>query len=120
MPDNWLVVSDPMKLEPGMEFSDHRSQITSCHFCLNVHQSVVKRAQAFRKDPGSGDDRHEIRITTPARHDMNMQMIENTCARAFANIQANVKPLRSCRGAQKRLGMHDQIPKLDDFVLAER
>src|SRR5882724_8240765 len=47
-------------------------------------------------------------------------MIGHTCARAFANIHTDIEPLRLCRVAQKRLRMHDQIPKLNDFIVTKR
>src|SRR5947208_16954994 len=105
-----------MKLVPrnwNFQITDHRSQITSCHFCLNGHQFVINRVQAFRKDPCSGDDRHEIRITGPARHDMNMQMNEKACPRAFTKIQTNDEALISCDSAHDGLRMHDHTPEND-------
>src|SRR5438093_11022206 len=77
---------------------------------LRVHQFIVKYAQTFRERACAGNDRHEIRVTAPAWHDVNVQMIGNTCARALANVQTDVEPLRLGRRAQKRLRMHHHIP----------
>ncbi len=49
-----------------------------------------------------------------------MQVIDDARARAFTEVQSDVEPFSSCRGAQKHLRVHYQIPKLDDFVFAKR
>ena len=102
------------------ESADHISLITSSHLRLRINQFVVKRAQRVREHSCAGEDGHEISVSAPARYDVNMQIIDDARARAFAKVDANIEPLRLRRGAQKRLRMRDQIPELNNFILAER
>ena len=53
---------------------------------------------------------HQLRVPGPARHDVDVQVIGHTCARALAEIQTDVKSLRPYRGTQKRLRVDDQVP----------
>ncbi len=92
----------------------------SCHLRLRVHQFVIQGAQPFREHARAGEDRHEISVAAPARHDVDMQMIRHTRACAFTKIQTDVKSPRLRRGTLKRLRMRDQIPKLLRYGTAIR
>src|SRR5206468_6209754 len=91
---------------------DQRFKVLACrsHVRLRVQQFVVQGAQSIGEHARAADDRHEVRVAGPARHNMDVQVIGNTRARALAKIQPDVESLRLYRGAQKRLRMDDQVP----------
>ena len=76
--------------------------------------------QSLREHARATEDRHKIGVPTPPRHDVHVQVINDACPGAFAKVQSDVEPLRFCRGAQKRLRVHYQILKLDNFVLTKQ
>src|SRR5512133_215388 len=90
------------------------------HLRLRFDQFVVQGTQTIREHARAANDRHEVRVAGPARDDVDVQVIGNTCSRALAEIQTDVESLRLYRGAQKRLRVNYQIPELNDFILAER
>src|SRR5882672_9571763 len=91
---------------------DQRFKVLACrsHVRLRFKQFVVQGAQTIREHARAADDRHEVRVAGPARHDVDVQVIGHTGAGALAEIQTDVESLRLYRGTQKRLRVDDQVP----------
>ena len=51
-------------------------------------------AQSFGQDRGICDHGHEIRVTLPARHNMDVQVFRDPRAGDFSHVNADVEPIR--------------------------
>ena len=63
----------------------------------------------------AGEDGHVVRVTLPARHDMQMQVIGEPGARDRPEVQADVEPVRGrdlSQRADRALGEHHQLGQL--------
>ena len=49
-----------------------------------------------------GEHRHEVRVAVPARHDVDVAVVEDARARDPADVPADVEPLGGEHGAQRR------------------
>src|SRR5947208_767042 len=76
--------------------ADLRSRCSSRFFQRGLCglQVFVKIMQALRENACSGEHRHKIRVATPARHNMNVQMIGHARPCAFAYVDSDVESLR--------------------------
>jgi hypothetical protein len=67
---------------------DHDWSGTSVELSL---QFGIGRWQKLGKDLGPADDRHEVRVTRPARHDVFVQVHRNAGACCLAQVDAHVE-----------------------------
>jgi hypothetical protein len=80
--------------------------LNSKNLCLSVFICGPKLFRQFRaqlggdlvqrrwQNAGVGEDRHEVRVTIPARHDVDVQMFRDARAGDFAQVDADVEAVR--------------------------
>ena len=78
-------------------------------------QSLVHRFERLRKDPGFGDDRHEIRIAVPAWNDVRMKM-GDAAAGSRAEIEAQVECVGFERSAEDVLARDYLVHQVGPFA----
>src|SRR5205823_386278 len=61
------------------------------HSPFQFHVRLINR---LRNNPHIPQDRHEIDVPIPPRHDVRMNMPRHARARTLPNVEPNVKPLR--------------------------
>lgn len=88
------------------------------HFHCEANRSValkftaqlfVSRFKVLRDDARFSDGRHEISVSGPARHDVNVNMIDYPGAGSSAEVHAKVESGGIIRFAQRGLGTLGEI-----------
>ena len=65
---------------------------------LCFHQFLVERLQSVAEQPRPSEHGHEIIITRPARHNVQMQMIRHARTRRDPEVEPEIETLRlDCR-----------------------
>src|SRR4051812_45584932 len=66
-------------------------------------QPLGRHRKILWKDAGVADDTHEVGVAVPARHHVNVQMIEDAGAGGPPKIDADVDAVRMIRLAERQL-----------------
>ena len=65
------------------------------------------------------DDRHEVGVAIPARHDVHVQVIEHAGAGGLAEVQPHVEAVGVVRLGQHTLGRLREQPQLGQLLRSE-
>lgn len=65
-------------------------------------QLVIRAMERFRDDARLCGCGHEIRIACPARHDVNMDVLDDTCTGSFADVDSDIEIICPICPAQHR------------------
>jgi hypothetical protein len=76
-------------------------------------------AQCLGQDGCAGDDGHEIRVTVPARDDVDMKMFLDACARCAAEIDADVEAVGFHDGREGILAAANEFHEVGEFVVGK-
>src|SRR5262249_10808186 len=77
-------------------------------------------AQILGQDARLADDRHEIGVAGPARHEVDVDVIDDAGAGRAAEIDADVDPLRRVRFGERDLGVAREAHQLRALRLRRR
>ena len=73
----------------------------------------------LRDDADATDNGHEIRITYPARDDVEVEVVLNSGARGLSQIPADIESLGFDAFLEQALGMNAEVPKFEHLVVGE-
>jgi len=75
--------------------------------------------QVLGNNPDIGQHRHVVGIASPARHNVQVQVVGNTSTGNLANIPADIETLSSATVTQDLLAQGQETMYLQDFVSLE-
>ena len=84
-----------------------------------VAQSCGRPRQLLGQHARLADHRHEVRVAVPARHHVQMQMVEHARAGGLAEIQPHVEAVRMIDRGQRLLGALRERHELRELRIGE-
>ena len=76
-------------------------------------------AQCFRHDDRVPQDRHEVGVALPARHDVNVQVPGDAGARDFAQVDPDVEPIRFHHARERVLAAPRELQQIRQFFVRQ-
>ena len=74
--------------------------------------------QLLRQDADFADDRHEVGVAGPSRHEVHVEVIHDARSGRAAEVDADVDALRLIRLRQRALGVLREAHHLDQLFVA--
>ena len=86
-------------------------------FCADLFKEVKKLGQALAYDVGIAADVHKIRVSVPARYDVDVKMLGQSGPAASAEIHADIKAVRFYRQREGFLRCPNQLEHLEQLII---